>query len=222
MPIKLIKSISRKPGRYITYVPKFRQINVYIESGETRVFTHFKSPSKLVIEPLDPENDSLEMNVRRPRRKETESCSRKLRLESPPRSQVYDLAIVPHTNSHVRNDLEKPHTKSGIFLSDEEDLGGSVTQVEEVAAVQRDEDAQVKNVGVFKKIFQLWKIYLNCHFTLNPPKHHKQVGRPKKKRHRGFDELGNHPTKLTRKYLTVTCGKCHNKGHNSRTCRGRR
>ncbi|KAL4568011.1 hypothetical protein LXL04_023611 [Taraxacum kok-saghyz] len=112
--------------KLIMHVPKFRKINVYIESGETRVFTHFKSPSKLVIEPLEPENDSHEMNVRRPRRKETGSCSRKLRLESPPRSQVYDLAVVPHTNSQVMNDLEKPHTKSGIFLSNEEDLGGSV------------------------------------------------------------------------------------------------
>ncbi|KAI3505230.1 hypothetical protein L1887_27221 [Cichorium endivia] len=59
-----------------------------------------------------------------------------------------------------------------------------------------------------------------CPFALNPPKHHKQVGRPKKKRKLAVDELSTQTSKLTRKYLTVTCAKCHNKGHNSRTCKG--
>ncbi|KAI3791039.1 hypothetical protein L2E82_04585 [Cichorium intybus] len=51
-------------------------------------------------------------------------------------------------------------------------------------------------------------------------KHHKKVGRPKKKRKLAVDELSTQTSKLTRKYLTVTCAKCHNKGHNSRTCKG--
>nr|KAJ0202464.1 hypothetical protein LSAT_V11C600303020 [Lactuca sativa] len=58
-------------------------------------------------------------------------------------------------------------------------------------------------------------------FTLNPPKHKTQVGRPKKKRRRGVDELNNQAGKLSRKYLTSTCSKCHNKGHNSKTCKGK-
>ncbi|KAL4566111.1 hypothetical protein LXL04_030221 [Taraxacum kok-saghyz] len=62
--------------KLISYVPKFRQINVYIESGETRVFTHFKFPSTLVIEPLEPENESPDVDFRRPSQKETGSCSK--------------------------------------------------------------------------------------------------------------------------------------------------
>nr|KAJ0196126.1 hypothetical protein LSAT_V11C700353720 [Lactuca sativa] len=30
----------------------------------------------------------------------------------------------------------------------------------------------------------------------------------------------NQPTKLSKKYVTVTCEKCHNKGNSSRTCKG--
>nr|KAJ0228235.1 hypothetical protein LSAT_V11C100024430 [Lactuca sativa] len=44
--------------------------------------------------------------------------------------------------------------------------------------------------------------------------------RHKKKRMRGVDEPNNQAGKLTRKYLTVTCSKCHNKGHNPRTRKG--
>ncbi|CAI9264874.1 unnamed protein product [Lactuca saligna] len=47
------------------------------------------------------------------------------------------------------------------------------------------------------------------------------VGRPKKKRRRAIDEPTNQSKNLSRKFLTVTCSKCHNKGHNSRTCKGK-
>nr|KAJ0210468.1 hypothetical protein LSAT_V11C400206000 [Lactuca sativa] len=60
----------------------------------------------------------------------------------------------------------------------------------------------------------------DCPFTLTPPKHHTQVGRPKKKRRRSVDEPNSQTTKLSRKFIAVTCSKCHNKGHNSRTCKG--
>ncbi|XP_052625000.1 uncharacterized protein LOC111916210 [Lactuca sativa] len=60
----------------------------------------------------------------------------------------------------------------------------------------------------------------DCPFTLLPPKHKTQVGRPKKKRRRGVDEQTSQAGRLSRKYLAVTCSKCHNKGHNSRTCKG--
>nr|XP_043638098.1 uncharacterized protein LOC122609102 [Erigeron canadensis] len=55
-----------------------------------------------------------------------------------------------------------------------------------------------------------------------PPKHHTQVGMPKKKRKRSQYE--NEPivrgNKLSKKGGTITCGNCKNKGHNSKTCNG--
>nr|KAJ0202493.1 hypothetical protein LSAT_V11C600298830 [Lactuca sativa] len=46
------------------------------------------------------------------------------------------------------------------------------------------------------------------------------VGRPNKKKRRAIDEPTNQSTNLSRKFLTVTCSKCHYKGHDSRTCKG--
>ncbi|KAL4565976.1 hypothetical protein LXL04_030084 [Taraxacum kok-saghyz] len=65
---------------------------------------------------------------------------------------------------------------------------------------------------------------------LTPPPHHNQVGRPKKKRKRSEEarltqrqkpsKHGGSPTnKLSRKHIAITCAKCNNKGHNSRTCK---
>ncbi|KAI3791870.1 hypothetical protein L2E82_05734 [Cichorium intybus] len=70
-----------------------------------------------------------------------------------------------------------------------------------------------------------------CPTVLTPPPHHKVVGRPKKKRKQSEDERKftqsqkgsqnqSQSQKLTRKFVTVTCGKCKHKGHNSRTCKG--
>ncbi|KAL4583826.1 hypothetical protein LXL04_008410 [Taraxacum kok-saghyz] len=59
-----------------------------------------------------------------------------------------------------------------------------------------------------------------CPFTLTHPKHHTQVGRPKKKRKRAAGEEPSQGKNLSRKFLTVTCTKCKNKGHNSRICKG--
>ncbi|XP_021996805.1 uncharacterized protein LOC110893954 [Helianthus annuus] len=60
---------------------------------------------------------------------------------------------------------------------------------------------------------------------LLPPKHHKQVGRPQKKRKKsvGEAEVEAHfdsEEKMTRKGNTTKCSKCGNLGHNSRTCKG--
>ncbi|KAL4556249.1 hypothetical protein LXL04_038894 [Taraxacum kok-saghyz] len=63
----------------------------------------------------------------------------------------------------------------------------------------------------------------NCPFTLTPPPHHTQPGRPKVKRKRSADEKSlsqSQGQRLTRKFVCVRCGKCKNKGHNSRTCKG--
>ncbi|KAL4566631.1 hypothetical protein LXL04_030751 [Taraxacum kok-saghyz] len=46
------------------------------------------------------------------------------------------------------------------------------------------------------------------------------IGRPKKKRKRGVDEDRGQTSNLSRRYVPVTCAKCGNKGHNSRTCKG--
>ncbi|KAK9048149.1 hypothetical protein SSX86_032888 [Deinandra increscens subsp. villosa] len=63
----------------------------------------------------------------------------------------------------------------------------------------------------------------SCPIALTPPKHHIQVGRPKKKRKKSADELSGpiaKDGKLSRKGSTTTCSKCNKKGHNSRSCKG--
>ncbi|XP_021995761.2 uncharacterized protein LOC110892939 [Helianthus annuus] len=73
-----------------------------------------------------------------------------------------------------------------------------------------------------------------CPTTLLPPKHHNQIGRPKKKRKKSVEELSQTQTqtqnteasipeagKLTRKGNTVTCEICKARGHNKRTCKKR-
>lgn len=51
--------------KMVTYVPKHRQISVYIESRETRIFTYFKSQSKVIIEELELETISPDYSRRR-------------------------------------------------------------------------------------------------------------------------------------------------------------
>ena len=63
----------------------------------------------------------------------------------------------------------------------------------------------------------------NCPFTLTPPPHHTQPGRPKVKRKRSADEKSlsqSQGKRLTRKFVSVRCGKCKNRGHNARSCKG--
>ncbi|KAL4556121.1 hypothetical protein LXL04_038764 [Taraxacum kok-saghyz] len=43
---------------------------------------------------------------------------------------------------------------------------------------------------------------------------------PIKKRKRGVDEARGQTSNLSRRYVSVMCAKCGNKGHNSRTCKG--
>ncbi|GJU91781.1 heat stress transcription factor B-4-like protein [Tanacetum coccineum] len=61
-----------------------------------------------------------------------------------------------------------------------------------------------------------------CPTTLLPPKHHVQVGRPRKKRKRSKheDEPFVKDGKLSRKGRTITCQSCGNTGHNKATCKG--
>nr|KAJ0201965.1 hypothetical protein LSAT_V11C600308790 [Lactuca sativa] len=59
-----------------------------------------------------------------------------------------------------------------------------------------------------------------CPTKLLPPKHVVQVGRPKKKTKRAYDEPATQGHKLSKRWTIVTCRKCNNKGHNSRTYKG--
>ncbi|GJY62006.1 mutator type transposase [Tanacetum coccineum] len=62
--------------------------------------------------------------------------------------------------------------------------------------------------------------------VLIPPKHQPQVGRPPKKRKKSAAELSSQKVvdggKLSRVEKSVTCCKCHQTGHNKRTCKGRK
>ncbi|XP_023751678.1 uncharacterized protein LOC111900030 [Lactuca sativa] len=66
----------------------------------------------------------------------------------------------------------------------------------------------------------------DCPFTLLPPKHKTQyinmcrLGDLRRREGGGVDEPNSQAGRLSRKYLAVTCSKCHNKGHNSRTVKG--
>lgn len=62
----------------------------------------------------------------------------------------------------------------------------------------------------------------NCPTKLLPPLHHTQVGRPRKKRKKSLDEQTTmvKDGKFSRTGKSITCGKCKNKGHNSKTCKG--
>ncbi|GJZ47585.1 hypothetical protein Tco_0601417 [Tanacetum coccineum] len=60
--------------------------------------------------------------------------------------------------------------------------------------------------------------------TLTPPKHNTPVGRPRKNRRKSKEEKAEmvKDGKLSRAYKTVTCMKCGNLGHNSRSCKGQK
>ncbi|XP_021985487.1 uncharacterized protein LOC110881584 [Helianthus annuus] len=63
----------------------------------------------------------------------------------------------------------------------------------------------------------------SCLKTLIQPKHHKQVGRPRKKRKKSSEELSEQASKqgkLTRVGQTVKCTKCGGKGDNQKSCKG--
>nr|KAJ0207725.1 hypothetical protein LSAT_V11C500268550 [Lactuca sativa] len=72
-------------------------VKVYIEIGQTRVASYFKSPSKVVIEELELESVSPELNRKKPCRREVGSCCKKPDLDHPAnhvvdQSQVIDMA----------------------------------------------------------------------------------------------------------------------------------
>lgn len=68
----------------------------------------------------------------------------------------------------------------------------------------------------------LWKKHPSP-YTILPPKIKTQIGRPPKKRRKTADEISSQKMsangRLSRVGKTVTCLKCHNTGHNKRTCK---
>ena len=83
------------------YIPRHREISVYIETGETTTFIYDKSPSKVIIEELDePTQVSPEMDPGiKWSRGGKGSCSKKLKLvdhlaeSSQPQSQVINDGV---------------------------------------------------------------------------------------------------------------------------------
>ncbi|XP_021985304.1 uncharacterized protein LOC110881320 [Helianthus annuus] len=67
----------------------------------------------------------------------------------------------------------------------------------------------------------LW-VKIQLPTTIVPPKHHTQVGRPKKLRKRSAIELEEltQSGRLSKKHTKAACTKCKNTEHNSRTCKG--
>ncbi|XP_022007179.1 uncharacterized protein LOC110906338 [Helianthus annuus] len=63
---------------------------------------------------------------------------------------------------------------------------------------------------------------VQCPITIRPPKHHTQVGRPKKTRKRSAVKMEDLALtgRLTKKNTKGKCTKCGAKGHNIRTCKG--
>ncbi|KAJ9548062.1 hypothetical protein OSB04_020605 [Centaurea solstitialis] len=64
----------------------------------------------------------------------------------------------------------------------------------------------------------------SCPFKMLPPKHHKQIGRPKKCRRKTEEELSQPLVKggkLLKTGKSMTCRICRKEGHNARTCKGK-
>lgn len=54
---------------------------------------------------------------------------------------------------------------------------------------------------------------------LLPPKHHNQIGRPKKKRNRGANEDVPPQPKVKASKFSIKCSKCGTYGHNKKSCK---
>nr|KAJ0207047.1 hypothetical protein LSAT_V11C500244150 [Lactuca sativa] len=123
-----------------------------------------------------------------------------------------------------------------------EDVGELYTYVHKVHWLETWKDAYSYKVEPIKGR-SMWPVS-DCPMKISPPPHRNQPGRPKKKRQRSMEEKSqswaqSHSQtqiqsqivvasgidvhgpggsgKLTRKFITVTCSKCKNKGHKART-----
>nr|KAJ0206345.1 hypothetical protein LSAT_V11C500238400 [Lactuca sativa] len=121
--------------KMVSYVPKHRLIMVYIETGQTRVASYYKSPSKVVIEELGPDSVSHEMNRKKPCRREAGSCSRKLDLNKSmnpdyEQSQVLDV-IEGHDYSKSILPFIRSQGKQSHEPSCQADDGANITTVDD-------------------------------------------------------------------------------------------
>ncbi|GJY19098.1 mutator type transposase [Tanacetum coccineum] len=76
--------------------------------------------------------------------------------------------------------------------------------------------------GLEPGIPETW-VHQNSPIILTPPDYHTPIGRPPKKRKKSVAKLYDGMVKdgkLSKAGKTVTCTKCSQKGHNSRSCKG--
>nr|KAJ0196211.1 hypothetical protein LSAT_V11C700371490 [Lactuca sativa] len=90
----------------IMYVPNHKEINLYIEHGNTRVVPYFKSSLKVRIEEVEG-NHSTEMNGVRMKRKSVGSCSKKLDLNDPTDLSKFIVPYEPMINKKHSADRER-------------------------------------------------------------------------------------------------------------------
>nr|KAJ0196128.1 hypothetical protein LSAT_V11C700353450 [Lactuca sativa] len=174
--------------KMVSYVPKHRLIRVYIETGQTRVASYYKSPSKVVIEELEPDSVSPEMNRKKPCRREAGSCSRKLDLNKSmnpdyEQSQVLDVdeghdyskSILPFIRSQgkqshviqkevVNHEIETQEEVITSAVETEEQLG--TYHVQELSC-QADDGANTTTVDDYAPFVEDYSLYADYDAEFN-------------------------------------------------------
>ncbi|KAL4578783.1 hypothetical protein LXL04_014914 [Taraxacum kok-saghyz] len=175
------------------FIEDNKVIHVYTEHGETRLLTYFMSPRvkpRVVIEELD-NVDAMD------------------NLNHEKEGERLDFSLVLFRSPEYSKQRKANH-------------GEGSSSSRKLLCFNAQEDLNVQDEVLVFAPYQLWP-KSNCPFTLTPPPHHTQPGRPKVKRKRSADEKSlsqSQGKRLTRKFVSVRCGKCKNRGHNSRSCKG--
>nr|KAJ0202104.1 hypothetical protein LSAT_V11C600331030 [Lactuca sativa] len=175
--------------KMVSYVPKHRLIRVYIETGQKRVASYYKSPSKVIIEELKPDSVSLEMNRKKPCKREAGSCSRKLDLNKSmnpdyEQSQVLDVdeghdsskSILPFIRSHaskqshviqeevVNHEIETQEEVITSAVETEEPVG--TYHVHELSC-QADDVANTTTIDDFEAFVDDYSLYADYDVEFN-------------------------------------------------------
>nr|KAJ0208863.1 hypothetical protein LSAT_V11C400226030 [Lactuca sativa] len=174
--------------KMVSYVPKHRLIRVYIETGQTRVASYYKSLSKVVIEELEPDSVSPEMNRKKPCRREAGSCSRKLDLNKSmnpdyEQSQVLDVdeghdyskSILPFIRSQgkqshviqkevVNHEIETQEEVITSAVETEEQLG---TYHVQEPSCQADDGANTTTVDDYEPFVEDYSLYVDYDVEFN-------------------------------------------------------
>nr|KAJ0189063.1 hypothetical protein LSAT_V11C800434450 [Lactuca sativa] len=162
--------------KMVSYVPKHRLIR-------TRVASYYKSPSKVVIEELEPDSVSPEMNRKKPCRREAGSCSRKLDLNKSmnpdyEQSQVLDVdeghdylkSILSFIRSQaskqshaiqeevVNQEIETQEEVITSAVETEEPLG---TYHVQEPSCQADDGANTATIGDYEPFIEDYSLYVD-------------------------------------------------------------